>query len=385
MTNNDFLPFCRPSIDEATIQEVVECMRSGWLATGPRVQKFTEDLKQYLQAPHALPLTSGTAALHLSLLGLNLQPGDEVITCPMTFVATANTIVQAGAKPVFVDAEIETYNIDVNKIEAAITPKTKAIIPIHYAGLPVDLDPLYALAKKHNLRVIEDAAHSIGTEYKGKKIGSFGDTQIFSFHPNKNMTTGEGGAVTTRDDELAHFISVARFHGIDREAWNRFAKSGSQHYDVVYPGLKYNMLDLQAAIGIHQLAALDDFIARRTKIANCYMDELKDWPEWQLPTLPNYEYKHAWHLFVPLINPEAAGMNRDEFMAAMKEHNIGTGFHYDAVHSFSYYRDNFGYKKGDFPNTESIAERIVSLPLFPSMTDNEFDRVIEAMKKVFKK
>lgn len=385
MSNEDFLPFCRPCIDEATIQEVVDCIKSGWLTTGPRVQKFTEALKQYLQAPHALPLTSGTAALHLALLGLNLQPGDEVITTPMTFVATANTIVQAGAKPVFVDAEIDTYNIDVNKIEATITPKTKAILPVHYAGLPVDLDPIYAIAKQHNLRVIEDAAHSIGTEYKGKKIGSFGDTQIYSFHPNKNMTTGEGGCVTTRDDELAKFISIARFHGIDREAWNRFAKSGSQHYDVVMPGYKYNMLDIQAAIGLHQLAALDQFIQRRTEIAKRYIAELKDWPEWQLTSAPKYEHKHAWHLFVPLINPEVAKMNRDEFMTAMKEHNIGTGFHYDAVHLFSYYRNNFGYKQGDFPNTESIAQRIVSLPLFPSMTDNEFDRTIEAMKKVFKK
>ena len=271
MTEN-FLPFSKPCIDEAAIQEVLDCLNSGWLATGPRVKQFTDDLKAYLSAPYVLPMTSGTAALHLSLLGIDLKPGDEVITTPMTFVATANTIVLAGAKPVFVDAELDSYNIDVSKIEAAITPKTRAILPVHYAGLPVDLDPIYDIAKKHNLRVIEDAAHAIGAEYKGKRIGSFGDTQIFSFHPNKNMTTGEGGAVSTRDEKLAKMIEILRFHGIDREAWNRFSKEGSQHYDVIAPGFKFNMLDLQAALGIHQLASLDDFIEKRTKLAHRYLN-----------------------------------------------------------------------------------------------------------------
>lgn len=383
---DSFLPFSKPCIDEATIQEVLDCLNSGWLATGPRVKQFTDNLKKYLKAPFVLPVTSGTAALHLALLALDLKPGDEVITSPMTFVATANTIVLAGAKPVFVDAEIDTYNIDVNKIEAAITPKTRAILPVHYAGLPVDLDPIYEIAKKHNLRVIEDAAHAIGAAYKNKQIGSFGDTQIFSFHPNKNMTTGEGGCISTRDEKLAKTIEILRFHGIDREAWNRFSKEGSQHYDVVAPGFKFNMLDLQAALGIHQLASLDDFIEKRTKLAHRYLNLLEGWPEWQLPaSQPSYECKHAWHLFVPLINTEVAKMTRDDFMAAMKTGNIGTGFHYDAVHLFSYYRDKFGYKPGDFPNTESIASRIVSLPLFPWMTFEEQDRVIDMMKKIFKR
>jgi len=379
----DFLPFAKPSIDQKTIDEVVDCLNSGWLATGPRVKQFTTNLKDYLHANYVLPLTSGTAALHLSLAALNLQQGDEVITCPMTFVATANTIVIAGAKPVFVDAQMDSYNIDVSKIEKAITKKTKAIIPIHYAGLPVDLDAIYDLAKKHRLRVIEDAAHAIGTEYQGKKIGSFGDTQIFSFHPNKNMTTGEGGCVTTNDDKMARFISIMRFHGIDRDAFNRFSKEGSQHYDVIAPGFKYNMMDLQAAIGIHQLQHLDTFIEKRTKLAHRYLDLLADWPEFTLPKITALGDKHAWHLFVPLINPEKSQMSRDEFIARMKEHDVGIGFHYDAVHSFSYYQKTLGYKKGDFPNTESIASRIVSLPLFYDMTIDEQDRVIDAMKKVF--
>lgn len=383
---NDFLPFSKPTIDEATIQEVVDCIHSGWMATGPRVQKFTQDLKNYLEAPYVKPLTSGTAALHLSLLAFDLKPGDEVITCPMTFVASANTIVLAGAKPVFVDAELNGYNIDVSKIEAAITPKTKAIMPIHYAGLPADLDPIYDLAKKHNLRVLEDVAHAIGAEYKGKKLGSFGDTQIFSFHPNKNMTTGEGGAIATRDEKLLQSANVLGFHGIDREAWNRFSKDGKQHYDVIAPGFKYNMLDIQAALGLHQLAQLDEFNEKRRQLAERYLTLFDGWSEITLPANKmSYDCKHAWHLFVPLINTEKAKMSRDDFMEAMKTSNIGTGFHYDAVHLFTYYREKFGYKPGDFPNTELIASRIVSLPLFPSMTIKDQDRVINAMKKVFNK
>lgn len=384
--SNDFLPFSKPTIDEATLQEVVDCIKSGWMATGPRVQKFAEDLKTYLDAPFVKPLTSGTAALHMSLLGFDLQPGDEVITCPMTFVASANTIIQAGAKPVFVDADIKTYNIDVNQIEAAITHKTKAIMPIHYAGLPADLDPIYALAEKYNLRILEDGAHAIGASYKGKKLGSFGDTQIFSFHPNKNMTTGEGGCIATRDEALYKLANVMSFHGIDREAWNRFSKDGKQHYDVIAPGFKFNMLDIQAAIGLHQLPKLDEFNAKRRTLAERYLNLLEGWKEISLPAASaGYDATHAWHLFVPLINVEEAKMSRDDFMEAMKSCNIGTGFHYDAVHLFSYYQKTFGYKRGDFPNTEKIAERIVSLPLFPTMTFEEQDRVITAMKTVFKK
>ena len=386
MTNKDqeFLPFSRPSISQEAIDEVVACLKSGWITTGPRVRQFEEDLKTYVGAPYALCLTSATAGLHLVLTALRLKPGEEVITTPMTFAATLNTIVLAGGRPVCVDVEPGTYNMDVARVEKAVTKRTRAIMPVHFAGLPVDLDPLYDIARKHNLRVIEDAAHAIGTEYKGKRIGSFGDIQVFSFHPNKNMTTGEGGCVVTRDEQLASDVALLRFHGMDREAWNRFGKSGSQHYEIVAPGYKYNMMDIQAALGIHQLKALDGFIRRRTELALRYHELLQGWPEWTLTAAPAYGHRHAWHLYTPLINPDRAGRDRDAFMLGMKERNIGTGLHYRAVHLYPYYREHFGFKRGNFPNAESISDRIVSLPLFPSMTDGDQDRVIAAMRDLFR-
>jgi len=380
---DEFLPFSRPSISREAIDEVVACLESGWITTGPRVKKFEEDLKRYFGAPHALALSSATAGLHLALLALELKPGDEVITTPMTFAATLNTIVLAGGRPVLVDVEPDTYNMDMSKLAGAITKQTRAIMPVHFAGLPVDLDPLYQLADKHGLRVIEDAAHAIGTEYKGKRIGAYGDTQVFSFHPNKNMTTGEGGCVVTRDDKLAEKIALLRFHGMDREAWNRFGKSGSQHYEIITPGLKYNMMDIQAALGLHQLPALDGFIKRRTELALRYQKLLAGWPQWTRPGTPAFAHRHAWHLYTPLINPVVAGMDRDGFMQGMKQRNIGTGLHYRAVHLYPYYRERYGFKPGDFPNAESIGDRIVSLPLFPGMRDTDQDRAIAAMADLF--
>lgn len=380
-----YLPFSKPCISQEAIAEVVTCLESGWITTGPRVAQFTEDLKSYLNAPFVLPLMSATAGLQLALLAIGIKPGDEVITTPLTFAATLNTIVLAGGKPVLVDVDPGTLNLDMNKVEAAITPQTRAIIPVHFAGLPVDLDPLYTLANTHNLRVIEDAAHAIGTEYKGKRIGGFGDVQVFSFHPNKNITTGEGGCVATRDPDVAKKIGLLRFHGIDRESWNRFSKSGNQDYEIVMPGYKYNMMDIQAALGLHQLKELDRFIARRTELADRYLEALSDWQEWTLPTKPAYTHRHAWHLFTPLLNTEIAQMDRDEFMQKMKEKNIGTGLHYRAAHLYPYYREQFGFKSGDFPNAEDIGNRIVSLPLFPSMTDAEQDRALDVMYSIFNK
>ena len=378
-----FLPFSKPTIDQKAIDEVVDCLKSGWITTGPRVAQFTDDLKAYFDAPYVLPLASATAGLQLALMGMELQPGDEVITTPLTFAATLNTIVLAGGKPVLVDVEPGTRNMDMNLVEHAITKKTRVILPVHFAGLPVDLDPLYALAEKHNLRVLEDAAHSIGTEYKGKRLGSFGDTQVFSFHPNKNMTTGEGGCVVTRDEKLADIVAKLRFHGIDRNSFNRFSKSGSQDYEIVMPGFKYNMMDIQAALGIHQLPALDGFIEKRTVLAHRYQEALSDWPQWSLPTTPHFAHKHAWHLYVPLLNEEVAGMNRDEFMQKMKDLNIGTGLHYRAAHLYPYYREAFGFKEGDFPHAEDAGNRIVSLPLFPLMTEQDHDRVLDVMYQIF--
>lgn len=381
---DEFLPFARPSISRAAIDEVVACLESGWITTGPRVKKFEEQLKEYLGAPHVLALSSATAGLHIALLALDLKPGDEVITTPLTFAATLNTIVLAGGRPVLVDVEMDTLNVDVARLARAITPRTRAIVPVHFAGLPVDLDPLYALAEKHGVRVIEDAAHAIGSEYKGRRIGAFGDTQVFSFHPNKNITTGEGGAIATRDARLAERMQLLRFHGMDREAWNRFGKTGNQHYEIVEPGYKYNMMDIQAALGLHQLPELDRFIQRRTELVLRYQKLLAGFLQWRLPRAPAFAHRHAWHLFTPLINPDAARMDRDAFMQAMKERNIGTGLHYRAVHLYPYYRDKFGFRRGDFPNAESIGDRIVSLPLFPTMSEADQDRVIAAMRDVFR-
>lgn len=381
--SDEFLPFSKPTISEAAIDDVVTCLRSGWITTGPRVAQFTEDLQTYSGAPYALPLASATAGLHLALLAMNLQPGDEVITTPLTFAATLNTIVLAGAKPVLIDIDPGTLNMDMNLLEAAITPRTRVIMPVHFAGLPVDLDVVYDVANRHGLRVLEDAAHAIGSAYKGKRIGSFGDTQVYSFHPNKNMTTGEGGCVVTRDQALAEQVALLRFHGIDRQAWNRYSKGGSQDYEIVLPGFKYNMMDIQAAIGIHQLRELDGFVARRNALAKRYQEALSDWPQWTLPKAPDYDHLHSWHIYTPLINEDVAKMDRNQFMQAMKDHNIGTGLHYRAVHLYPYYRETFGFKLGDFPNAEDVCDRIVSLPLFPTMTDANLDRVLDAMYDIF--
>jgi dTDP-4-amino-4,6-dideoxygalactose transaminase len=375
---SEFLPFAKPSISEEAIADVVATLRSGWITTGPRVAQFEEALRTYCQAPHALTVTSATTGLYLTLNALGFDQGDEVITTPMTFAGTLNVIQLNHLKPVLVDVEPGTYNMDVSQIAAKITPRTKAIMPVHFAGLPVDLDPLYELAKKHNLRVIEDAAHAIGAEYKCRKIGSFGDIQVFSFHPNKNMTTGEGGCITTRDDALAKKLTLLRFHGMDREAWNRFGKTGNQHYEIIYPGHKANMMDTQAALGIHQLAQLDSFIDRRTEIVNRYKAGLKDCSGLTLPSPPPYPHHHAWHLFAPLVNH----FDRDEVMQSLKERNVGTGLHYRCVHLYPFYRETYGWKEGDFPHAESIGNRIFSLPLFPALTNDQQDLIIEILHEI---
>lgn len=380
----NFMPFARPSISKEAIAEVVSCLESGWITTGPRVKKFEEMLRSYVGAPQVLAVTSATAGLFMVLKALQLKPGDEVITTPMTFAASLNVIVLAGGTPVLVDVHRENYNMDVALLARAITPRTKAIMPVHFGGLPVDLDAVYALAEKHGLRVIEDAAHAIGTEYRGRRIGSFGDVQVFSFHPNKNITTGEGGAISLRDEKLAAELQLLRFHGMDREAWARFGKTGSQHYEIIAPGYKFNMMDMQAALGIHQLPALEDFIAKRTHLARRYQAALGNWPELTLTQAPAFPHRHAWHLFTPLVNTGAGTpLGRDDFMAALKERNIGTGLHYRAAHLYPYYRDNYGWKPGDFPNAEHISDRIVSLPLFPDLTDAQQDHVIAGMRDVF--
>lgn len=378
------MPFAKPTITEKELSEVKACLESGWLTTGPRVQQFEEDLKSYFGRPHVMSVSSATAGLHLALLTLNLQPGDEVITTAMTFVATLNTIEHAGGRVVLVDIDPLTYNMDLNQVEEAITPRTRAIVPVHYAGAPIDLDKLYELAERYDLRIIEDCAHAIGTEYKGKRLGSFGHIQVFSFHPNKNMTTGEGGCIVTDTENTLQQMKIMRFHGISKDAFNRFSKEGNLLYDVIAPGYKYNMMDLQAALGIHQLAALEGFIERRNTLVARYQDIFKDWPELTIPSLPSYDHLHAWHLYIPLLNLESVSLSRDEVLTKMKEHNIGLGFHYQAPHLFTYYRENYGYREGNFPTAEDFSKRAMSLPLFPTMTEKDQNDVVEALRIVLR-
>ena len=382
---SQFLPFSAPSIDEAEINELVDSLKSGWITTGPKVKRFEEEFRSYVGADFAVPLSSATAGQHLIMLGLGIGAGDEVITTPMTFASTVSTIVLAGATPVLVDIEQGTLNIDVTRIREKITPRTRAIVPVHFAGQPCDLDPLFALAKEFDLTVIEDAAHAAGTEYKGRKIGSFDSTSIFSFHPNKNMTTGEGGMLCTPDEELAEQISLLKFHGMNREAWKRFAVSGTPGYDIMLPGFKYNMMDIQAALGIHQLPRLDGFIRRRTEIAGYYNRAFAGVAELALPAAALYEQRHAWHLYTPLVRIEKLTIDRDRFMAELKERNIGSGLHYKAIHHHAWYREHLPVVPGSLPNADYASERILSLPLFPKMTDEDAVDVVEAVKDIVSK
>ncbi|GFO55899.1 spore coat protein [Geomonas sp. Red276] len=377
-----FLPFSIPTIGEEEINEVVDSLRSGWITTGPKVKRFEDAFKDYVGAPHAVPLSSATAGLHLVMLALDLKPGDEVITTPMTFAATVSMIVQAGGKPVLADIEPGTLNIDVNEIRKKITPRTRALVPVHFAGQPCDMDEIFALAKEHNLAVIEDAAHAIGTEYKGARIGSLDSVSVFSFHPIKNITTGEGGMVATRNEQLAEEISLMKFHGMSREAWKRYESSGTPNYDIMMPGFKYNMMDLQAALGMHQLAKLDSFIEMRTVLAHYYTEALNQVDEVLTPLEVPYPHRHAWHLYTPLIRIEELSIDRDEFMNELKKLNIGSGLHFKAIHHHPFYRETLKVEPGELPHADYASDRILSLPLFPLMTLDDARDVVEAIKTV---
>lgn len=387
MTDNqpEFLPFSRACIAPDAMEAVTDCLASGWLATGPRVQRFEEELAAYFQAPCALTVTSATAGLFLALKALDLQPEEEIITTPLTFVATLNTIVQAGGRPVLVDICPETRNLDMDQVAKAITPKTRAIMPVHFAGLAVDMDRLYDLAAQHGLRVIEDAAHAMGGRYKGKTIGSFGDIQVFSFHPCKNMTSGEGGCIVVRDEATTQRIKALRFHGIDRDAWNRFSEKGSQAYDITEPGYKYNMSDVQAAIGLSQLKILDAMNQKRRVMAKEYRRALASYAELTLPGAPEQDDDHAWHLFAVVVNDLSGKLNRHDLERLLKERRIGSGHHYPPVHFFRYYAKTYGWTPGDFPHAEHVGQNILSLPLFPDMTPHDMHRVLEALEQILRR
>ena len=377
----DFLIFGSPAIDQAEIDEVVATLRSGWIGTGPRVARFEEMFREYIGAAHAVALNSCTAALHLSMVVSGLGRGDEVITTPMTFCATANSIVHTGARPVFVDVEADTGNIDPDRIEEAITPRTKAILPVHYAGRPCRMDTIEAIARRHNLLLIEDAAHAIESVHHGRKIGTIGDLTCFSFYVTKNVVTAEGGMVTTNNPDFAAKIKMYGLHGMSKDAWKRFSDEGYRHYQVLFPGFKYNMTDIQAALGIHQLARVAEGAKRRDEIWARYDEAFADVPVVR-PARVDEGTVHARHLYTILVKTEVTGKSRDQTLNELIRLNIGTGVHYTALHLHPYYRETFGHKPGDFPNAEYIGERTLSLPLSTKLSDDDVAAVIEAVTHV---
>jgi len=377
---NDFLIFGSPKIEQPEIDEVVECLKSGWIGTGPRVQKFENAFRDYIGSKYAMALNSCTAALHLSMIVSEVSTGDEVLTTPLTFAATSNAILHTGAKPVFVDVEKDSMNIDSNLIEKAITPKTKAILPVHFAGRPCKMDHIMEIAQKNNLLVIEDAAHAIEAKFKGKKIGNIGDMTCFSFYVTKNLVTGEGGMVTTNNEEWSKKIKIFGLHGMSKDAWKRFADEGYKHYQVVSPGFKYNMMDIQASLGIHQLGRLDKNFQRRKEIWDIYNKAFEGLPV--TTPLEEKDIVHARHLYTLLLDIDKLKISRDDFMNALHKENIGTGVHYISLHLQPYYKETFGFKEDDFPNAAYISKRTVSIPFSAKLTDKDVQDVIEAITKV---
>jgi len=377
----DFLVFGSPIIEEPEIDEVVASLKSGWLGTGPKVAQFEENFRNYKGASHAVAVNSCTAALHLSMLAAGLKAGDEVITTAMTFCATVNSIIHAGLTPVLTDIDPHTMNIEPEQVEVKITSKTRGILPVHFAGRACNMDAIMKIAEKYNLKVIEDCAHAIETEYRGKKAGTFGDFGCFSFYVTKNIVTGEGGMVLIRDGQDATRIKTLALHGMSRDAWKRFSDEGYKHYFVMDCGFKYNMMDLQAAIGIHQLKRIESYWKRRQQIWQRYNKAFEDLPV-GLPADPEPQTRHAYHLYTILVGEEKSGINRDAFLNAMTTHNIGVGVHYLSIPEHPYYQETFGWQTEDYPNAARIGRQTVSLPLSAKLTDEDVEDVIEAVRGI---
>lgn len=375
---DSYLVFGQPRIEQAEIDEVVASMRSAWLGTGPKAAEFERRVAAYKGVPHAVGLNSCTAGLHLACVVLGLEPGDEIITTPMTFCATVNAIVHAGATPVLADVDPGTMNLDPAAVRAAITPRTRAIIPVHFAGRACAMDELMAIAKQHDLKVIEDCAHAIETEYRGRKAGTIGDLGVLSFYSTKNIVTGEGGMVLTSDPALARRTKTMGLHGMSHDAWKRFGDDGYRHYDVEEVGFKYNMMDLQAAIGMHQIEQVEPYWQRRLEIWNHYLDAFADLPV-GLPAPFGDDERHALHLFTLLIDETETGISRDRMLVALHEQNIGTGVHYRAIPELKVYRERFGWRAEDWPHARRIGERTLSLPLSANLTDEDVDDVVAAV------
>lgn len=374
--SQNFLPFSRPSMGDAEIAAVEQVLRSGWITTGPKAQALEQQFAERVGAQHAVALSSATGAMHITLLALGIGPGDEVITPSQTWVSTANMICLLGATPVFVDVDRDTLMSDVSAIEAAITPRTKAIIPVHYAGAAFDLDPLYVLAERHGIPVIEDAAHAVGTHYRGREIGNKG-TAIFSFHAIKNMTCAEGGMFVSDDQALADRVRMLKFHGLGVDAYDRLTHGRKPQAQVMEPGFKYNLADVNAAIALVQLERLDEMNAKRATLAQAYLKRLEGLPVQPLK-LPDHPQQHAWHLFILRIDAERCGVDREAFMKGLQDQGIGTGIHFIATHLHTWYRERF--PQVQLPNTEWNSARLCSIPLFPDMTLDDVERVALAIE-----
>jgi len=375
------VPFFRPDIGEAEITAVADTMRSGWLTVGPQTQAFETAFATAIGAGHAVAVSSCTAALHLALDALDLEPGDEVITSTLTFTATGASIVHSGARPVLADCTRDTLNLDPADVARKVTPRTRALVPVHYAGHPAPMDELLEIGRAHDLTVIEDAAHALPARYRGRTVGTLGDVTAFSFYATKNLTTGEGGMLTMEDAALADRLRSRRLHGMSRDAWRRYSAEGSWRYDVSYPGFKYNMTDTAAAIGLVQLRRLPALHQRRTELAALYTQLLQDVPELELPTV-RPEVEPAWHIYVVRLRPECLRIHRDTVIELLRTQGIGTGVHFIPLHLHSFYRDAFAYRPEDFPVASAAAETIVSLPFFTLMADDDVRYVAESLRRI---
>lgn len=381
MKKRAYIPLSAPVLEKEEKKAVTEALSSGWVTLGPKTAEFEDVFRTYIGARYAVAVSSATAGIHLACIAAGVGPGDEVIAPAFTFAATINPVIHVGAKPVLVDIRKDTYNIDVSLIEKAITKKTKAIIPVHYAGQAADMDPIISLAKKYNLIVIEDAAHALGTTYKGKTIGSFGDMSVFSFHPIKNITTGDGGMVTTSNEDYDKNIRLNRLHGMNKEAWKRFTQAGSWYYEITSAGFKYNMTDISAVIGIEQMKKLNKFLFKRREYARMYTDEFMTIDEIRTPYIdPNGE--HSWNLYSVLLDISKLSISRDAFIEELKKFSIGASVYFLPLHMHPYYRDTYGFQKGQFPNAEWVYERILSLPLSPKMAESDVRYVARIVKKL---
>ena len=376
-----FLVFGAPEIHQDEIDEVVASLKSGWIGTGPKVARFEDDFKAYKGAPNAAAVYSCTAALHLSMLASGVGEGDEVITTPLTFCASVNSIIHTGATPVLADIDPRTMNIDPERVAEKITPRTRAIMPVHFAGRACEMDALCALAKHHDLMIIEDCAHAIETEYRGTKAGLFGDFGCFSFYVTKNVITGEGGIVVARDDALAARIKVLALHGMSKDAWKRFSDSGWVHYQVIEAGFKYNMMDIQAALGIHQLKRVEKNWRRRHEIWNRYNEAFRDLSI-GTPADPAPNTRHAHHLYTIMVDESKTGIARDAFLDAIQKHNIGVGVHYLSIPEHPFYQKTFGWTPEQYPHAMRAGRQTVSLPIGPKLSDADVADVIEAVRRV---